>query len=536
MKNLVFYTLKKNLPSLIFVFVLNILISLTLIIIDFNISGFIDRMLVISDFSEIKKDLMNLSLIMSFSIVILIVHYYVSEMLTTKIMGDINKSVLSRVQTLPLLFFNNKDTSFITQSINIDSFELSSFYVSKIMKFFTNIITIVVVLIIIYRVDVIIFLSLCAIIPLYLLIYMLLRKTIHNRQSVLKNSQSNYFSSMFKQLLNIRTTKINSWMSDLNKSLHEDFESLYTSYSKFTKINVLYDNLSDIISKVLLIGYIIFGGIQLFYDNLSVGNFVLCLILLQLFTSKLNLILGYFKEYQNMLVSFNRCDAYYCIEAEPNGVQTLDTISSIAVSDLSFAYNEKQELFNNYNGLFTKGNIYCVMGENGSGKSTLINLLLGLYKDYDGCILLDNCDIRDLDMYKIRKKYIAVVEQEPNLFGKTVKDNLIFGLETQVLEEKIIEYAQFLKIHDFIEHLESGYDTFVSEDTLSGGQKQKIALVRSLIKEPAVLILDEPTSALDEESTIKLFQLLKTNKTNRITIVITHDEAFAKIADQLVLI
>ena len=170
------------------------------------------------------------------------------------------------------------------------------------------------------------------------------------------------------------------------------------------------------------------------------------------------------------------------------------------------------------------GQRVALLGGAGAGKTSLVNLLPRFYDYTSGHILLDGVELRRYSRRYLRR-HIGIVEQEPFLFSRTVRDNITFGVGRQVSQEEVEAAARAAAIHDvIIERLPHGYDTLVGErgTTLSGGQKQRVAIARTLLKDPRILILDDSTSSVDTETEAAIRQALETLMSGRTTFIIAH--------------
>lgn len=170
------------------------------------------------------------------------------------------------------------------------------------------------------------------------------------------------------------------------------------------------------------------------------------------------------------------------------------------------------------------GERVALLGGTGAGKTSLVNLLPRFYNYTSGSITLDGVELRDYSRRHLRS-LIGIVEQEPFLFSRTVRDNITYGVGRDVSQEEVEEAAKAAAIHDVIlEKLPEGYDTLVGERgaTLSGGQKQRIAIARTLLKDPRILILDDSTSSVDTETEAAIRQALERLMTGRTTFIIAH--------------
>jgi len=169
------------------------------------------------------------------------------------------------------------------------------------------------------------------------------------------------------------------------------------------------------------------------------------------------------------------------------------------------------------------GQVVALLGSTGSGKTSIVNLLLRFY-DYDrGSIRLDGVELRNYSACELRRQ-IGIVEQEPFLFSRTIRENIVYGVGRQTSEAEIVEAARAAAIHDIILTFPKGYDTLVGEKgvTLSGGQRQRVAIARTLLRNPRILILDDATSSVDTETEEQIRQALQLLMQNRTSFVIAH--------------
>jgi ATP-binding cassette subfamily C protein CydC len=164
----------------------------------------------------------------------------------------------------------------------------------------------------------------------------------------------------------------------------------------------------------------------------------------------------------------------------------------------------------------------AVVGASGAGKSTLINLLLRFWEFHSGSLLISGHDIRDIDSYEIREK-TAALEQDGYLFNASVRENLLIGCP-DATDERLVEAAKTAQIDEFIKGLPKGYSTRVGERgfQLSGGEKQRLLLTRTLLRDSSLLLLDEPTASLDPITERELFDSLKAVWASRSVLFITH--------------
>lgn len=190
---------------------------------------------------------------------------------------------------------------------------------------------------------------------------------------------------------------------------------------------------------------------------------------------------------------------------------------------VSFSYEEGGEVLHQISFEVQPGQMIALLGGTGSGKSTLVNLLPRFYDYTSGKLTLDGIDLKRYPRSFLRK-IIGLVEQEPFLFSRSIRENITYGVDRDVPEEELIQASEAAAIHEVILTFSNGYDTLVGEKgvTLSGGQKQRIAIARTLLKNPRILILDDATSSVDVKTEAEIHQALDNLIRDRTTFIIAH--------------
>ena len=208
--------------------------------------------------------------------------------------------------------------------------------------------------------------------------------------------------------------------------------------------------------------------------------------------------------------------------------------SSIEIKNLSFGYNNNDELFNNLNISIKSGEKIGLAGRSGSGKTTLINLILKNLIPQEGSIEIGGKDISFISESSLKDK-ISIVSQDTILFNRSILDNIRYSKPNASMEE-VIEIAKKANAHDFIKELEYGYDTNVGERgmRLSGGQRQRILIARAMLKNTPILILDEATSALDSETEQKVSESFNRLMDGKTVIAIAHRLQTLKKMDRII--
>ena len=209
---------------------------------------------------------------------------------------------------------------------------------------------------------------------------------------------------------------------------------------------------------------------------------------------------------------------------------------SVSLKNVTFGYDESVDVLRNINLEIKPGEFIGLVGKSGTGKSTLINLVMRMYEVDEGSVSIDGVDIRDISQECLRSQ-IGVVLQETFLFNGSIYDNIAYAKKNATREE-VIAAAKAAGAHSFIIRMVDGYDTWVGEkgNTLSGGEKQRIAIARALLHNPKILILDEATASLDTETEKQIQESLAKLSHERTTIAIAHRLSTLRNATRLVVL
>jgi ATP-binding cassette subfamily B protein len=205
---------------------------------------------------------------------------------------------------------------------------------------------------------------------------------------------------------------------------------------------------------------------------------------------------------------------------------------------VSFMYSDgKDDVLKNVSFQVKPGQAIALLGSTGSGKSTLVNLLPRFHEYTSGRILLDGVELKDYSRAYLRKQ-IGIVEQEPFLFSRTIRENITYGVGRDISQEDVERAAKAAAVHDVIMGFPDGYNTLVGEKgvTLSGGQKQRVTIARTLLKNPRILILDDSTSSVDTETEAEIRGALNGLMENRTTFIIAHRIQSVMIADLILVL
>ena len=424
----------------------------------------------------------------------------------------------------------------MNQKINSDSNILIGFCITVLQSTLVNAVVLIVPFIILLTMNWHTTVLMLMFLVVYMLTYKAFQKPLYNAGSAYREAQSKFFSKMFEQLTYVKLIKINSIQPEINQRADNSFADMRAKAVSNQKISHIYSGLGGFTSTIAQIVLFVIGGTQILAGNFTIGMFTI-------FTSYFNMMLqaskyffGLGAYYQNTMVSHDRIEEIYSHKPENCGLGRINDISNIELKDVSFSYEgcDEKKVISNFNAMFAKGNIYAIKGTNGAGKSTLISILMGLYVDeYTGSITYDGVDIRQIEMKQARKNLFGFAEQEPTLINDSVRYNMYFNHD-EPTSQPLESHISTLNMQNF--YSKNGLDFIINEknSNTSGGEKQKISILKVLCKDPAVMIFDEPTSALDALTTKSLMNYLQQVKKDKIIILITHDEFVKGCCDKVV--
>lgn len=308
-------------------------------------------------------------------------------------------------------------------------------------------------------------------------------------------------------------------IADISKDYMAANESAIKVSSAFTPV----------IRMAILTGFLatfIVGGLDTLNGDLAVGAYGVLVFLTQRLLWPFRDLANTMDLYERGMASARRI---LSLLDEPIHIkdhqesQNIKLTGELSLTDVTFKYDSQSTAaLKNINLIIKAGETHAFVGQTGSGKSTIIKLLMRYYHAQQGTVRLDDQLIEDINIASLRSQ-IGLVSQTTFLFNASIFENIKYGND-QATESEVIEAAQLAEAHEFIEKLDQGYHTLVGEQgvKLSGGQIQRIALARAVLKNPAILILDEATSAVDNETEAAIQKSLKKIAVNRTVILIAH--------------
>ncbi len=365
------------------------------------------------------------------------------------------------------------------------------------------------------------------------------RQRIHIRRAM-NDSDNEANSKAVDSLLNYETVKY------FNAELHEEqrFDSAMAKYadaSIITQISLSVLNTGQrVIAAAGVIALMMLATYGVKYGTMSVGNLVMVnSLMVQLFIP-LNLLGTVYRDISQGLIDM---EMMFNLLRRPQEVQDKEGAQPLAVGkgeiefkNVVFAYDPDRIVLKGVSFRVPAGKTVAVVGPTGAGKSTISRILYRFYDIQSGSVTIDGQDIRDVTQASLRRA-IGIVPQDTVLFNDTIRYNIAYG-RIGAGEAEILEAARLAQIDPIIRELPSGYESMVGERglKLSGGEKQRVAIARTLLKNPPILLLDEATSALDTHTEREIQSALKLVSANRTTLVIAHRLSTIIDADEILVL
>ena len=289
----------------------------------------------------------------------------------------------------------------------------------------------------------------------------------------------------------------------------------------------LYWPSSDVICGLQMLGGLLIGALMTLSGTISLGTYLAYIGLLMWILWPLRNLGRLIAQASSAMISYGRVAEVIREEREPlmEGIYTPsgNLRGEVIFQGVSFDYGPDNVVLDDISFEAAAGQTVALLGPPGSGKSSLVNLLPRFHGFTSGSITLDGIDINNYPRHYLRNQ-IGIVAQESFLFSRTIRENVVYGVERDVPDAAVEEAARAAAIHDSILGLPDGYNTLVGEKgvTLSGGQKQRIAIARTLLTDPHILIMDDATAAVDAETEVAILGSLEQLTAGRTTFIIAH--------------
>ncbi len=468
---------------------------------------------------------------------------YLTTWVAQHIIYDMKNQMYDHLQQMSHRFFTNNHQGDIITRMTTDINGVQTVIVGTLTRLVSNTIILVTTLAALVQKNWLLALISMTIVPLFILP----TNQVGNRRwslTMAKQEQTDASNQLFNETLSVSGQLLVKLFTRENKE-----------YAKFEKFNreitrlsireilvgrwfrVIFDTFTNMGPMIIYLA----GGFLMIKmgSGLTVGDITVVVALLGRLYLPVNVLLTIQVDIIRSLALFSRIFEYFDIPVEiknsPQAIVPKECAGTIVFEHVSFHYEGKPVL-KNINLTIEKGKSVAIVGPSGTGKTTLINLIPRLYDVTGGRVLLDGQDVRDLDLNFLRQN-IGMVAQDTYLFNGTIRENLHYANE-HAQEEDLIRVCREANIYDFIRTLPDGFDTLVGNRglKLSGGEKQRLAIARVLLKNPKVLIMDEATSSLDSLSESLIQEAIEPILKGRTSVIIAHRLSTIMAVDDIIVL
>ncbi len=367
-----------------------------------------------------------------------------------------------------------------------------------------------------------------AVVPVILIVSLWFFKRITKAYESYQEQEAILSTTLQENLTGVRVVKAFARQDYEKDKFEKDNWEKFLRGKKLLRMHSLFWPLSDIACGLQMLGGFIFAAFLAIHGEISIGTYPAYVGLVVWLIWPMRNLGRLIVQTSTGMVSYERLMEIVKQEREPltdGKIQPKGPAGGeIIFENVSFQYDDgDNDVLKNVSFRCEPGQAIALLGSTGSGKTSLVNLLPRFHDYTDGQILLDGKELTDYSREYLRKQ-IGIVEQEPFLFSRSIRENITYGVGRNVPQEEIERAAKAAAVHEVILTFPDGYNTLVGEKgvTLSGGQKQRVAVARTLLKNPRILILDDSTSSVDTETEAEIRGALNKLMENRTTFIIAH--------------
>jgi ATP-binding cassette subfamily B protein len=374
------------------------------------------------------------------------------------------------------------------------------------------------------------------IIPFIVIMSYFFFKRISNAYEAYQEQEATLSTTLQENLSGVRVVKAFARQGYERNKFEGDSRERFVRGKRLLTLHAFYWPASDLLAGAQMIGGFLIGAIMAINGTITLGTYMAYAGMVIWIIWPMRVLGRLIVHMSQAMVSYDRVMEVVRVDREeltkgsyaPSGGLKGDVV----FENVCFEYDDTSPVLKDISFHCPPGSSVALLGYTGSGKTSLVNLLPRFYEVTSGRLLLDGVELNQYPRHYLRRQ-IGIVEQEPFLFSRTIRENIAYSAGRPVTKDEIVAAAKAAAIHDVILQFPDGYNTLVGERgvTLSGGQKQRIAIARTLLKDPRLLILDDATSSVDTETEAAIRQALERLMANRTTFIIAHRIQSVMIAD-----
>jgi ATP-binding cassette subfamily B protein len=366
------------------------------------------------------------------------------------------------------------------------------------------------------------------VVPLIVAMSVFFFKRVTKAYEAFQEQEAKLSTTLQENLTGVRVVKAFARQLYEQEKFEQDNWEQYRRGRRLLTLHSLFWPSSDILCGAQMLGAFLGGALMAIDGTISVGTYLAAVRMITWLIWPMRNLGRLIVQMSTGIVSYRRVADLIQEEREPLDVGVYKphgrVRGEIAFCDVCFEYhNGESKVLKDISFRCEPGQAVALLGSTGSGKTSLVNLLPRFYEYNSGSLTLDGVELMEYPRHYLRRQ-IGIVEQEPFLFSRTIRENITYGVGRDVSDEEVESAARAAAIHDVIVSFPDGYNTLVGEKgvTLSGGQKQRVAIARTLLKDPRILILDDATSSVDTDTEGLIREALAHLMQGRTTFIIAH--------------
>ncbi|WP_297134140.1 ABC transporter ATP-binding protein, partial [Terrisporobacter sp.] len=464
---------------------------------------------------------------------------YWGHVVGVRIQGDMRSEVFTHLQKLPNSYFDNNKTGVTMSRIINDLMDISELAHHGPEDLFISLVMFIGSFFILIGINVPLTLIIFALLPFIAWFAIAQKKRMQKAFMETRVTTGDVNATLENSIAGMKVTKSFCNEKQELKKFNKSNNIFKVAREGAYKVMADYFSGMNFFMDILELVALIAGGYFTFIGKINLGDFAAYILYVKMFIEPLKKLINFTEQYQNGMTGFERFMEIINEDTEKeieNPIDLKEVKGNIEIENVSFTYEDNKQVLDKLNLSIEAGKTVALVGPSGGGKTTLCNLIPRFYEFDNGDIKIDNVSIKDVSLKSLRKN-IGVVQQDVFLFTGTIRDNIVCA-KPDATDEEIIAAAKKARIHEFIESLPEGYDTYIGERgvKLSGGQKQRISISRVFLKNPPIIILDEATSALDNVTEREIQKSLEELSKDRTNLVVAHRLSTIKNADEIIVL
>lgn len=460
--------------------------------------------------------------------------------ISADILFDMRLRVYRHLQRLSPRFWSRTPLGEVVSRVNSDVGEIQRVAGETALGWFGNVLFLVGTVAMLVWLDWRLFLVSVSLLPLAVWALIHYRRRLEDRVAVMRARSTEIGSFLIESLQGMRLVAgANAQSREVDRFRRKN-DAFVDSLMSMQKLRYLAGGLPGVLLSASTALVFLYGGWRVIGGAITLGTFVAFMAYQMRLLSPIQGLMGIYSNLATARVSLRRVrsllDTAPEVEERPDPVRVERAVGRIALEGVRLTHGRDGPVLDGVSLEVRPGEVLALVGASGSGKSTVVDLLVRHVDPDEGRVLLGGHDLRDLSLEDLRRN-VAVVEQEPFVFHAPVADNIRFA-RPGATDEEVGAAARAAGIHDFVRSLPEGYGTVVGErgTALSAGERQRLALARALLADPAVLVLDETTANLDPEAERQVVRGYREVMRDRTTLLVSHRLELVRRADRAVVL